>query len=147
MNKRYCSILIMLTLAVLSGCEPDTPPIQRTVEASAPAVAVPSPEAAPVPTAAPAEPVATAAVSSSKEMQLAEASRCFSCHAIDRKLVGPAWKDIAAKYRGQKGAEAQLIEKVTKGGSGAWGTVPMPPNVQVSQADIKTLVRYILSLK
>ncbi|MBI5006714.1 MAG: c-type cytochrome [Nitrosomonadales bacterium] len=80
-------------------------------------------------------------------MQLAEASRCFSCHAIDRKLVGPAWKDIAAKYRGQKGAEAKLIEKVAKGGSGAWGTVPMPPNVQVSQADIKTLVRYILSLK
>jgi cytochrome c len=79
---------------------------------------------------------------------LAQTSKCFSCHAIDKKLVGPAWKDIAAKYRGQKGAEAKLIDKVAKGGSGAWGAVPMPPNSpQVAQNDIKTLVRYILSLK
>ena len=72
----------------------------------------------------------------------------MACHAVDKRLVGPAWKDVAAKYRGQKGAEARLIEKVAKGGVGVWGTVPMPPNSpQVSRNDIKTLVRFILRLK
>ena len=84
----------------------------------------------------------------SRELQLAQTHKCLACHALGKRLVGPAWKDVAAKYRGQKGAEARLIEKVAKGGVGVWGAVPMPPNSpQVSQDDIKTLVRFILRLK
>jgi len=62
-------------------------------------------------------------------------------------VVGPAYKDVAAKYRGDKNAEAHLIEKVKKGGSGVWGTVPMPPNPQVPDADLKAIVSWVLSLK
>ena len=80
--------------------------------------------------------------------ELAKKHVCFACHAVDKKLVGPAYKDVAAKYRGDKGAEAKLVEKVKKGGVGAWGQVPMPPNSpQVKDADIQTLVKWILSLK
>lgn len=72
---------------------------------------------------------------------------CTACHSIDKKVIGPAYKDVAAKYRGNAKAAAMLQEKVKKGGSGVWGPVPMPPNTQVSDADIKTLVAYILALK
>jgi cytochrome c len=61
--------------------------------------------------------------------------------------VGPAYKDVAKKYAGDKGAEAKLIAKVKAGGSGVWGPIPMPPNAQVSDADVKTLVKWILSQK
>jgi len=79
--------------------------------------------------------------------ELAKKSACLACHTVDKKLVGPGYKDVAAKYRGQKDAEAKLIDKVKKGGQGVWGQVPMPPNSNVSDADIKTLVEWILSLK
>lgn len=72
---------------------------------------------------------------------------CTACHAIDKKLVGPAYVEVAAKYKGDAGAPAKLMEKVRKGGSGVWGQVPMPPNPQVSDADLKTMVTYILALK
>lgn len=72
---------------------------------------------------------------------------CLSCHAADKKLVGPSYKDVAAKYRGQKDAEKILAEKVKKGGVGVWGQIPMPPNPNVSDADMKVLVAYILSVK
>jgi cytochrome c len=78
---------------------------------------------------------------------LLKKSGCTACHAIDKKLVGPAYVEVAAKYRGDAGAAAKLMEKVKKGGSGVWGQVPMPPNPQVSDADIKTMVAYILVLK
>jgi cytochrome c len=78
---------------------------------------------------------------------LAKAKNCMACHAIQTKLVGPAYKDVAAKYAGQKGAEDKLVAKVMKGGSGVWGAVPMPANPQVSEAEARTLVRWILSLK
>lgn len=79
---------------------------------------------------------------------LAQKNGCFACHAIDNKLVGPAWKDIAKKYKGDKGAEAKLIAKVKAGGVGVWGQIPMPANSpKVSDADIKTLVKGILALK
>jgi cytochrome c len=80
---------------------------------------------------------------------LAKKSNCFACHTVDKKLVGPAYQDVARKYAGDKSAEARLIEKVKKGGSGAWKDqgimVPMPPNSTVKDEDIKTLVRWILS--
>ena len=78
---------------------------------------------------------------------LATKNACTACHAIDKKLVGPAYKDVANKYRADKGAEAKLIEKVKKGGVGVWGQVPMPPNAHVSDADIATLVKWIMSIK
>jgi cytochrome c len=80
-------------------------------------------------------------------LELATKNACTACHAVDKKLVGPAYKDVAAKYRGNAKAEAMLEAKVKKGGVGVWGQVPMPPNVNVKDADIKTLVKWILSLK
>src|SRR5512138_77365 len=76
---------------------------------------------------------------------LAKKHNCTACHAIDKKLVGPAYKDVAAKYKGQNVA-AKLQEKVKKGGQGVWGPVPMPPNAAVADADVKTLVAWILKL-
>ncbi|MEZ5612650.1 MAG: c-type cytochrome, partial [Rhodocyclaceae bacterium] len=78
-------------------------------------------------------------------MDLAKAKNCLACHAVDKKLVGPAYKDVAAKYKGDKGAVAKLAEKVQKGGVGAWGQIPMPPNPQVSAAEATTLVEWILA--
>jgi cytochrome c len=79
--------------------------------------------------------------------ELAKKNACTACHAVDKKVVGPAFKEVAAKYRSDKTAEAKLADKVKKGGVGVWGQVPMPPNAQVSDADVKTLVHWILSLK
>ena len=81
------------------------------------------------------------------ELALATKSACTACHAVDKKLVGPAYKDVAAKYKGNAKAQAMLEEKVKKGGVGVWGQVPMPPNTQVSDADVKALVKWILALK
>ncbi|GGY63699.1 c-type cytochrome [Pseudoduganella sp. SL102] len=78
---------------------------------------------------------------------LAKAKNCMACHAVANKLVGPAYKDVAAKYAGQKDAEAKLVGKVIKGGAGVWGAIPMPANPQVSEADAKTLVKWILAQK
>ena len=78
---------------------------------------------------------------------LAKKSGCLACHATDKKLVGPSYKDIAAKYKGDAGAEAKLVKKVKEGGKGVWGEVPMPPNVNVKDDDIKTLVKWVLATK
>lgn len=78
---------------------------------------------------------------------LAKAKNCMACHAISSKLVGPAYKDVAAKYAGQKDAEDKLTLKVMKGGSGVWGAVPMPANPQVTEAEARTLVKWVLSQK
>ena len=91
--------------------------------------------------------VAAGTAQAQDAMALLQKSGCTACHAIDKKLVGPAYNDVAAKYKGDAGAAAKLAEKVKKGGSGVWGPVPMPPNAAVSDADIKTLVTYILALK
>lgn len=78
---------------------------------------------------------------------LAKAKNCLACHAVDHKVVGPAYKDVAARYAGQKGIEDKLVQKVLKGSVGAWGQVPMPPNAQVSEAEARQLVTWILSQK
>jgi cytochrome c len=82
-------------------------------------------------------------------LALAEQHGCFTCHAIDHKVIGPAWKDVAAKYRGDAGAEDRLVNKVSKGGKGVWGNeMVMPPfGPYVPEPDIRTLVRFVLSLK
>jgi cytochrome c len=78
---------------------------------------------------------------------LAKKHNCFACHTVDKKVVGPSYKEVSAKYRGDKNAEGKLAEKVKKGGVGAWGQIPMPPNATVPDADIKSLVKWILSQK
>ena len=79
--------------------------------------------------------------------ELAKKHACLACHAIDKKLVGPSYKDIAAKYRSDAGAEAKLADKVKKGSQGTWGQVPMPPNAAVPDGDVRALVKWILSQK
>jgi cytochrome c len=79
--------------------------------------------------------------------ELATKSACMACHSVDKKIVGPGFKEVAKKYAGDAAAEAKLVEKVKKGGSGVWGPVPMPPNVAVKDEDVKTLVKWILSMK
>jgi len=78
---------------------------------------------------------------------LAKAKNCMACHSVTNKVVGPAFKDVAAKYAGQKDAEDKLTQKVLKGGSGVWGAVPMPANAQVTEAEARTLVKWVLSQK
>ncbi len=78
---------------------------------------------------------------------LAKSKNCMACHAVGNKVVGPSYKDVAAKYAGQKDAESMLVGKVLKGGSGVWGAVPMPANPQVSPAEAQTLVKWILATK
>ena len=91
--------------------------------------------------------IAMAAVPAFANADLAQKKNCMACHAVDKKLVGPAYKDVAAKYAGQKDAVEILSAKVIKGGSGVWGPIPMPANPQVSEAEAKQLVQWILSLK
>jgi cytochrome c len=91
--------------------------------------------------------VAAGAAQADAGEDLLKKSGCTACHAIDKKVVGPAYVEVAAKYKGDAGAPAKLMEKVKKGGSGVWGQVPMPPNPQVSDADAKTMIAYILALK
>ena len=90
---------------------------------------------------------AEAALDNASAQAMMQKSGCAACHAIDKKIIGPAYQDVAAKYKGDKDALANLSDKVKKGSVGVWGQVPMPPNVQVSDADIKDLVAWILTLK
>ena len=77
--------------------------------------------------------------------ELAKKYMCLTCHTVDKKLVGPSYHDVAVKYKGDKGAEAKLVDKVKKGGVGVWGQIPMPPNDKVPDADLKALVKWVLS--
>ena len=84
------------------------------------------------------------------DQALATAKGCMACHAVGAKIVGPAYKEVAKKYAGQKDAEAKLVQKVLNGGSGNWGQIAMPPNkttANLSEADAKKLVAWILSQK
>jgi len=112
--------------------------------AAAPAAAPPAASAANA-TAAAAGAVAPLDLKTGQAMM--QKDGCAACHAVDKKVLGPAYEDVAAKYRGDAGALARLTQKVKSGGTGVWGQIPMPPNTQVSDADIKLLVSWILSLK
>jgi cytochrome c len=79
------------------------------------------------------------------DQALATAKNCMACHAIDKKLVGPAYKDVAAKYAGQKDAVDKLAAKIMRGGAGVWGPVPMPANAQVNEAEAKKLAAWVLT--
>jgi cytochrome c len=108
--------------------------------APAPAPGAPAAAAAP---AAPAAPAPSAAVAPD---QMPAKYGCTGCHAVDHKVVGPSFNDVAAKYRGQE-VEAALVEKIRKGGSGVWGQIPMTPNPQVPERELHTIVKWILTLK
>jgi cytochrome c len=81
------------------------------------------------------------------DLALATSKNCMSCHAVERKVLGPSFKEIAAKYKDNKGAADMLATKIVKGGSGVWGAVPMPANNQVSEAEAKKLAAWVLSTK
>lgn len=124
------------------------PPNDVVAEAVKPAPATPK-----LPTVAPAKPVVAAGTKPAEvlgeadALALAKKSNCLACHMIGKKMVGPAWRDVAAKYRNDAAAENRLVEKVAKGGSGVWGSMAMPPSPQVSEMDRRKLIRFILSLK
>lgn len=84
--------------------------------------------------------------SATADEAMAKKNGCFACHTVDKKLVGPAYKDVAAKYKGDATAVDTLTKKVLEGGGGVWGQVPMPPNVAVSPDNARKLVEWILSL-
>ena len=120
------------------------------VESAAPAPAPAEAAAAAAPAAvaeAPTAPAQPAVLSEADALPLLKKNGCLVCHSIPKKVVGPAYKDVAAKYRGQDGAEAKLIAKVTKGGSGVWGNIPMPSQQKAGEDNIKALVRFVLALK
>ncbi|MCF8200113.1 MAG: c-type cytochrome [Sulfuritalea sp.] len=127
------------------GKEAPPPPPAQAAPAPAPAVAAApaaaaSPEAAPAAAPAVAAPAAAPAVAAK---DLAAKSGCLACHAVDKKMIGPAYQDIAKKYTASD--EAMLIAKVKAGGKGVWGPIPMPPNAAVKDEDVKTLVSWILA--
>ncbi|MDP2264993.1 MAG: c-type cytochrome [Thiobacillus sp.] len=83
----------------------------------------------------------------SADQALAQKNACMSCHGVDKKIVGPAFKDIAKKYAGDKTAHDKLVAKVKTGGKGVWGEIPMPPNPQVKAEDANKIITWVLSLK
>jgi cytochrome c len=91
--------------------------------------------------------VAAFAAPAFAQADLAQKKNCMACHAVDKKVLGPAYKDVAAKYAGQKDAVDKLAAKVVKGGTGVWGNIPMPANPQVTDAEAKQLVGWIMTLK
>lgn len=88
-----------------------------------------------------------AAAPAMADLALATSKNCMACHAVDKKLVGPSYKDVAVKYAGQKDAVDKLAAKIMKGGAGVWGPVPMPANAQVSDAEAKKLAAWVLTMK
>lgn len=122
------SSLAVITAVALMGCGKEAPP----------PVAVPAP---PPPMAAKIDSVAPLTGGIAPK-DLAAKSGCLACHAVDKKLIGPSYQDVARKYTATD--EAMLVAKVKAGGKGVWGPIPMPPNANVSEDDVKTLVKWIL---
>jgi cytochrome c len=91
--------------------------------------------------------LASSAALAADAQELLKEKACLSCHQLDKKLVGPAYKDVAAKYKTRKDAEAYLAKKIKEGSTGVWGPIPMPPNGTVSEDEAKTLATYVLNVK
>lgn len=141
MRKPNLCVPLLASLFFLSACQPESgreiAPVESAVVVSA--VAGRAAESAVVPSVVKADEI--------DPLALAKKSNCLSCHAIDKKLIGPAWKDVAVKYRGDTGAEARLMNKVAQGGAGVWGAMPMPAHPQLNEAERKTLVKFVLNLQ
>jgi cytochrome c5 len=131
--------------------EPPAAPTAATASAPAAPVATTAPVAAITAAAAPSAAAGAARPGAPLDLKAAEAlmqkDGCAACHGIDKKIVGPAYVEVAAKYKSDAGAQAKLTQKVKAGGAGVWGQIPMPPNPQVPDDDIKALVSWILALK
>lgn len=153
-NKSNISALLVAMLFASGAIAAEAPAAAPAAEPAA-AVAAPAPAeaaaAAPAAVAeapaAPAAPAEPAVLSEADGLALLKKNGCTVCHSIPKKVVGPAYKDVAAKYRGQDGAEAKLIAKVTKGGKGVWGPIEMPSQAKAGEENIKALVRFVLALK
>jgi cytochrome c5 len=148
------AVVYMANHAGASFKEPEAPAAApapaaaTTTTAAAPAAAAaPSPASAAPATPAPAAAAPGAPLDMASATAMMQKDGCAACHAVDKKIVGPAYQDVAAKYKGDKDAAAKLVQKVKTGGSGVWGQVPMPANAQVPDADVKALVSWILTLK
>lgn len=126
--------------AVAAPVAEETAPAAEETMASAEAAA-PAVEEAAAPAAAPAP-----AAAGGDQLALATTSGCMACHQIEVKVVGPAYKEVAAKYKGDAGAVDALVEKVKSGGVGTWGQIPMPPNLHVPEENIRAVVAWILTL-
>jgi len=149
--------IILLTQLIVSEQKPDPAtlapeavaariqPVAR-VELADVAAGAPSALAAPPPVQVAAAAAAPVAAGANPE-QLLQKFGCLACHAVDKKVIGPSYKEVAAKYAGDKNALDALAKKVKAGGQGVWGQVPMPPNPQVSDADLQAMVKYILVQK
>lgn len=142
MLKKYEFFLTALCIFILGGC--DKSGENTKVEKFSGAVV----ERQPALLVTASNVSETAVIAESGMPMLARKYNCTACHAIDQKIVGPAWSDVAKKYKDDASAESRLILKVSKGGSGVWGTMPMPPNDQsgTRQADMKELVQFVLKL-
>ncbi|MDP1995923.1 MAG: hypothetical protein Q8J90_01880 [Gallionella sp.] len=161
---RASNKLLVLSLVVLYGCQPETSAQPPVAPATAEQVMQPAAsetaaeEEMPQPTVAetPEQPASVVAevkpeemppVSEADAMQLAKKNNCFACHAVGKKVVGPSFKDIAAKYRGDPEAEALMMDRIAKGGSGVWGVMVMPPTPKASETDRRILAKLVLSSK
>lgn len=91
--------------------------------------------------------LASGAAFAADAQELLKEKNCLSCHQIDKKLIGPAYKDVAAKYKPRKDAEAYLAKRIREGSTGVWGPIPMPPNGTVSDDEAKTLAKFVLTVK
>jgi len=134
------AVVYMANRSGASFKEPPAPAAPATAAAPSGATAVTA-----AATAAPAKPGAPLDLKAAEALM--QKAGCEACHAIDKKLVGPPYVDVAAKYKGDAGANAKLAQKIKAGGAGVWGQIPMPPNPQVPDDDIKALVSWILALK
>lgn len=132
---------VWMIVAYLKSQEP--PSVVPTTNYETAASAAPAAAA----TSAPAQSASASPSSPATPEQMLMKYGCTACHAVDHKVVGPSFQDVAKKYRGQSGAEAHLTEKVRTGGAGVWGDIPMTPNPQVPDADLHTLVKWVLTLK
>ena len=148
--------VLCTSIVVFAGCDREDAAKTAPPDASAPTAPpppVPAGPSAPASQSAPALPAdtgasgATSADDGTAALDLLAKNACTACHAVDKKLIGPAYQEVAAKYRGQAGVEEKLVQKVKSGGSGVWGPVPMPPNPQAKEDDVKAIVRWVLSLK
>lgn len=143
MRKR--NILLTSLLVVLYGCQPGTP-AQQVIASVAATTSAASAVQPPTLHQAATE-AANIAVSEVEAVELAKKTGCFACHAIEKKLLGPSWKNVAARFNGNPDAEAYLMNKFLNGGSGAWGSIAMPGYPHVSEADRRILARWVLTLK
>ncbi|HEX7271672.1 MAG TPA: c-type cytochrome [Casimicrobiaceae bacterium] len=139
------AVVYMANRAGASFKEPPAPTSPAAPAASSPPT-VAAAAASPAPAVA-AAPASAGPLDLASATALMQKDGCAACHAVDKKIVGPAYQDVAAKYRGDKDAFAKLVQKVKTGGAGVWGTIPMPPNAQAPDADVRALVSWILTLK